>query len=340
MGEPLSVGRFQTSEEGEILHLPATVAVDGCDKESSLIYEATYKRGKRTLVDGLKYFPPIIESAKSLHPDQVFKVVIDPKKGQAYLEGFLREDNGRMTKFIKLEEVGNTFSNLANISKTIGSQILLIHIALKLHEIEVKLEGLYQENRNDRYAEIHAGIDLYRIARTQKDPHNQSIFLANAIQSLEVGFHKCRLMLREDINRLPGKEINLTNNWIKDKTLEMKEKMGPVEESFYYCISAVKAIADCLIQLGQPDYAKNNVALFLKEVCDCGIHDVAEKARLMECASGEYPEEKWEEFLANYNGIERDVLEIDMCRNKDYDCIEIEMTPNELLMGDDANGKV
>ena len=340
MGETIPVEKVEPSEERELLQVPATVAFDGCDNESRLIYETMCKEGMRKIVDWLRYFPSIMESAKSLHPDQLFKVVIDPKKGQAYLEAFPRAKNGRITKFSKLEEVGGNFSNVVNVAKTVGSQILLIHIALKLHDVERSLQGLYQESRNDRFAEVDAGIAQYRIARTQADPHTQSHLLANAIQSLILGFQKCRLMLIEDIKKLPCKEIRLTDNWIEEKTLEMQKGMGSVEESFYYCISSIKAVADCLIQLGQPERAKENIASFLKDVCDCGIHELVEKSRLIESESGEYPEEKWEEFLVNYEGIKRDILQIDMCRNKEYDCIEIEMTPYDLLREDDISEKV
>ena len=100
----------------------------------------------------------------------------------------------------KLRAVG---PSLAKCATAVGSQVLLIHMAIQLNEIQKGISKILDGQNMDRRSKIFAGINLYRQAMFMQDSEHQSMQIQLATQTLNEGIAKTIPALSGQIDEIP-----------------------------------------------------------------------------------------------------------------------------------------
>ena len=283
-----------------------------------------FQKKRKRVLNELRCISGLPEIVSSLNPDTLYKLVYTPKGGKLYrdaagnIQGVFYK-NGKIIKHAKFKAVQ---PSLVKAATAIGSQILLISIAMQLNRIEGGISKIITELHNDRIAEIHAGVNLYKHATTVQDSNNVRGLIQNAIQTLEVGIKKTIQSLKKQIEEASEIEIGFFDNWFTNNTKIASDKFKLAEESFLACLTGIQIQSECYVALDELETAEYALEENIKHLNSCGIKSAARKARLVPFDGKRLPEELWLSYLKNKPLF-----------NNEFDCIEVEVKPDELIKG-------
>lgn len=289
-----------------------------------------FSLNREHLIDSLKHIGGIAEVVKSLKPDEVYKFVLTPENATLYkdaagnLKGVFYKD-GKIVEHAKLKAVK---PDIAKVATAIGTQILLLDIAVQLRQIEKTLTTIRKEINNDRIAEIESGIRQFEMAIHSNNLLDRQMRINNSIQNLVTGLEKVKKALKVQIAELPEAKNGLFDNWGKKKSLIAQEKFAIAEESLEAYIKGTKFLSEIFAINNEPINAQNMLLKCITDLKECNIESAILKTRLLPYENGEIDSEtKWK----NIEKILRETPEKLKTINMEYKTIEIELKPRELL---------
>ena len=248
--------------------------------------------------------PGFIKAAKSLDEKSIYRLVSTPnnkllKAPENTLQGVFYKD-GKIVKEAFLEPVNpRVFSAI----KAIGSQVLLISIAVQINQIERKIGRLFHELENDRLGEINSGLKQFEQAILVKGEDLKKSLLVNTIQTLNTGIEKTIKSLAFQIVEAPGK-LSFFDNWgFSSKNDEAREKFYQAEMSFKMCLKGMSCLSESYAVLNEPEAAHKTLASNIQRLHGCDISSAADKARLVPYEGKNLPEEPWLDFLKSHTLI-------------------------------------
>ena len=292
-----------------------------------------FLKNRKSVLSELRCISGIPEIAKTLSQDTVYKLVSTPEGGELFkdvagnIKGVFYKD-GKILEHAKFQAIR---PSLIKAATTIGSQILLISIAMQLNRIEKGISRIINEFHNDRVSEIYSGVNQYHQAITVQNIERQSRLIENAIQTLNSGLEKTIRSLRMQIEDAPETEIGFFDNWLTDKSKIASEKFGLAEESFQACLLGIKTLSECFATINEPKAAASTLTANLKNLKFSGIELAAKKAKLVPFQGTRLPEEPWLSFLESEPLFVEKINNSNRFANNEFDCIEIELKPIELM---------
>jgi len=299
-----------------------------------------FLKNRKRVLNELRYISGIPEIASSLSQDTLYKLVCTPEGGKLYKDaaGNIKAvfyKDGKILEHAKLQAVR---PYLVKAATAIGSQILLISIAMQLNRIEKGISRIINELNYDRMSEIYSGVRQYKQAMTMQDPERQLERIDKAITTLNDGIEKTIGSLKRQIEDAPEAEIGLFDNWFTNKSEIASEKFGLAEKLFRACLIGIQTLYECYVAINEPKTAVWTLKNHLKDINSGGIIELAaEKARLVPFIKGKrLPEEPWLSYLKNEPLFSDQIEECNCFANNEFDRIEIELKPNELIGETDA----
>ena len=115
-----------------------------------------FRNNREAVLSELRCLSGIPELVRILNQDTVYKIVCSPEGGKLYtdtagnLKGVFYKD-GKIIQHAKLRVVG---PSVVKCATAIGSQVLLIHIAIQLNLIEKEIHKIIEGQHDDRISEI------------------------------------------------------------------------------------------------------------------------------------------------------------------------------------------
>lgn len=298
-----------------------------------------FRKNRESVLSELRCLSGIPEIVRTLNPDTVYKIVCSPEGGKLYtdtagnLKGVFYKDR-KIIQHAKLRVVG---PSLVKCATAIGSQILLISIAMQLNRIEKEIHKIIEGQHDDRISEIYSGVSQYKLAMRARDIERQSRLVENAIQTVTTGIEKTARSLKRQIAEMPKTEYGLRDDWPifdKDRTKWAEEKFRFVEESFQACIIGIQTLAECYAAINEPQIAVVALKENIDKLSDSEIALAAKKARLIPFRERKgLPEQPLRAFLDSKRLLLDNIERCGLLANNEPDCIEIEIKPVELLEG-------
>jgi hypothetical protein len=297
-----------------------------------------FNENRLSVLNELRSVSGVPEIINKLNQDTVYKIVAAPKgailhKDQVTgtVKGVFYKD-GKIIEHAKLKAIR---PSLIKAATAIGSQILLVSIAMQLNQIEKTLSQIISEFHNDRIAEIFSGVEQFQQSMYVQDNERQSRLIENAIQTLNTGLKKTVRSLKLQIQQLPDPDNKLRHNWSwkMSKSQKAKEKIRIAEESFFSSILGIRTLSECFAALNEPIAAESVLKKQVLNLKDCGIKIAAEKARLIEQEEGILPEAPWYDFLKYEPELHKNLESCKLCNPASVETIEVEFKPVELSGG-------
>ena len=297
-----------------------------------------FRKNREAVLSELRCLSGIPEIARTLNPDAVYKIVCSPEGGKLYtdtagnLKGVFYKD-GKIVQHAKLRAVG---PSLVKCATAVGSQILLIYIAIQLNEIQKGISKILDGQNMDRRSEIFAGINLYRQAMFMRDSEHQSMQIQLATQTLNEGIAKTIPALSGQIDEIPDPAPRFFENWPlfgQPTTKRVAQKLEPAVVSFRACVAGIETLAECYATINEPEAADYALTQYLSDLKSCRIESVAKKARGVPVRDSIYPEKPWQDFIDREPSISDDMKNHNHLKSGRFDTIEIEVKPVELLEG-------
>ena len=297
-----------------------------------------FRKNREAVLSELRCLSGIPEIVRTLNPDAVYKIICSPEGGKLYtdtagnLKGVFYKD-GKIVQHAKLRAVG---PSLVKCATAVGSQILLISIAMQLNHIEKAIDKIITGQHDDRIAEIYSGADQYKRAMRAQDTEQQSRLVENAIQTVTTGIEKTARSLKRQIADMPEPGDDFWYDWPgrKDRTKQAEKKFRFVEESFQACIIGIQTLAECYAAINEPQIAVVTLKENIDKLSDSEIASAARKARLIPFRGRkDLPERPLKAFLDSRRSILDNIERYGLLANNELDCIEIEVKPGELLEG-------
>lgn len=278
-----------------------------------------FRKNREAVLSELRCLSGIPEIVSTLNQDAVYKIVCSPEGGKLYtdtagnLKGVFYKD-GKIVQHAKLRAVG---PSLVKCATAVGSQILLIHIAIQLHSVEKKIDKVIEGQHDDRVSEVYSGVSQYKLAMLVQDHERQSRLIENTTQTLTTGIEKTARSLKRQIAEIPEPSFwdylpvviehrrifGPPQDWLRRRTL--------VQESFRACIIGIQTLAECFATLNEPQVA----AVILKDNISNLIRSVPQT------------------FLDSEQLLHEKIERCGLLANNEFDCIEVEVKPAELLGG-------
>jgi hypothetical protein len=313
--------------------VPYAPPFNGLEAANLDIQNKKFKRDRQLVLSELRCISGVPEIVSRLNQETLYKIVAAPKDATLYkdaagnIKGVFYKD-GKIIEHAKFEAVR---PSLIKAASAIGSQILLISIAMQLNRIEKTIERIIGEFHNDRIAEICSGVSQFEQAMVVQDTDRQSRLIEHAIQTLNTGLEKTIRSLKEQIENAPEPDNSFFDNWLTNKSIEAEKKMQLAEESFFSCLLGIKTLSECFAILNEPIAAESVLRISLLDVKAAGIESASEKARLLKVKGTILPETPWKDFLAYEADISNKLRLFKSCTPELVESIEVEFKPKELL---------
>lgn len=305
------------------------------ENETVQFQRSLHEERRLEFLEQLRLTPGFAAAAKKVIPSQTYKIVLAPRDGKLYKDaaGILRAvfyKDGKIVQQARLKAIGPSLLGLAS---AVGSQVLLISIAMQLHRVEEKVDRLLDGAHGDRVAEVFAGIEQSRRAFMAKSVSNRAPLLHLAIQTLNTGLAKTMRDLAKEIKMTPSPTNSLGDNWMISKASKAAETMARAEESFFACLAGTRALAECYAALDEHGVASVTLQDYVRHFREAGIEEAAEKARLVPAKHGVFPEQSWLEYAA----LEKEILAASAALMKihklEYEEVTLEATSKEIVGG-------
>lgn len=280
--------------------VPLTLDTRGLEPCDANFHQMVFEERRREAVAELRDFTGLPGLVNKLRPDNVYRLVVPDgtvlQKGADGLFNGVFYSDGKISQHAKFSTVPQ---NLVSVASAIGSQVLLISIAMQLNRLEAAISRIDTGLRNDRIALINAGISQYELARGMKGAA-RTANLSLAIQSLTQGIEQTSANLRDDIMRLPEphagffREINPFSQSTTDKAAA---EFRRAEDLFFALMRGAYTLSHCCAALREFDASASILGKYIKRIRDCGVMEAASKARLVPVGDdGRRPETPWLEF--------------------------------------------
>lgn len=301
--------------------------------ESTNFHSKNILENRSALLSELRCISGISEIASTLNQDTVYKLVFVPEGGKLFkdstgnIKGVFYKD-GKILEHAKFQAVR---PSLVKAATTVGSQILLISIAMQLNRIEKGISRILNELHNDRISEIISGVNQFKQAMMVQDRERQSRMIEHAIQTLNSGIEKTVRSLKMQIEDAPNTKIGFLDNWITNKATVAKEKFKLAEESFKAILLGIKILSECYASINEANVAASTLITNLKNLKSSGIEMAAHKARLIPAEANKFPEEPWLSFLEKESLFINEINRCHLLANNEFESIEIEFKPIELM---------
>ena len=221
--------------------------------------------------------------------------------------------------------------SLVKALQTAGSQILLIHMAVQIAEIQASIKQLSLELHYDRIAEVESGCNQFEQAILLRDPTGRKMALHNAMQTLSTGVAKCLRSMDEQLRLAPPPTNKILDNWGRAKASAAKEFMGKAEQLLQAAGQGIRYTCEAYASLGEPTAANECLSQFLRQIHGQRIAEATGKARMVPKQGGVFPEQFW---ITVQQGVERLLPQLDRCKQlaaESTPSVEIELCPSELL---------
>ena len=304
------------------------------NRAGSSVSDKELREGRQGFLRELRCVPGIVQAAKELKPGEVYKIVSFPDGGKLYkdaagnFKGVFYKD-GKILEHTKFQAVR---PSLVKAATAVGSQILLISIAMQLNRIEKNISKIFTEFHNDRIAEINAGVNLYSQAINAASPEVRERMIAEAVSVLNTGIEKSLRSLKQQIADAPDDSIGFFDNWVSNKAEKSEDAFRLADESFHTCLLGIQTLADCYASIGEPLPAAHALRTYIGRIDSCDIASAARKARLVPSSTGKtHAEQPWNAYLEHRTCFDQKIAECEMLANDEFDRIEIEVKPEELL---------
>ncbi|MEO8328276.1 MAG: hypothetical protein ABI618_20720, partial [Nitrospirota bacterium] len=246
-----------------------------------------YKRNRQALLLELRCISGFPKFIRSLKPDTLYRVVVPNgkllQKGKDGLFSGVQYGKSGIKQHARFAEVNLSFMEMA---KTIGSQFLLISIAMQLNRIENMVENISKEMHQDRISEVQSGVNQFEYALLCQDDSNRNHAIQHAIQTLHTGLHKTITELKNRIAEAPNPENRIIDHiapW-NNKAQKATRIMGLAQESLYATLIGIKTLAEAYSALREPNIASKVLCDYLDKVHQCNVEAAVQKARLVECS--------------------------------------------------------
>ena len=301
--------------------------------ESSSIHSKLVSERRASLISELRCITGLPEIARSLSQDTVYKLVSAPegaalfKDSAGNIKGVFYKD-GKIVEHAKFNAVT---PSLVNAASAVGTQILLVSIAMQLNRIEKGISRILEEFHNDRVAEIFSGVNQFKQAMLVHDVGRRERIIELSMQTLNSGIEKTTRSLKNQIEAAPGEKVGFFDNWGANNSSVAAEKMALAEESFQACLLGIKTLSECFSTINEPGAAASSLVANLENLKSSGIETAARKARLMPAISGRFPEEPWSLFLKSEPKLVSEALRCSSLNDSSIERIEIELKPAELI---------
>ena len=308
---------------------------DAC--RGSEFHEERYRRKRKEILHELRSLSGVPEVLRALRPNDTYRIVCAPAGGKlpqgtdGLYSGVFYKD-GKILKHAKLQRVG---PSLVKCATAIGSQILLISIAMQLNRVEKGIDDILAGLHGDRMAEIAGGRKQYDFAKGAESRQNQVQLIANAIQSLTVGIEKALMALPGHIEKMPDTEIRVGDNWplfSKSLTETARFRFKPVQETFWACVVGIQTLAECYAALDEPDLGARVLREFTAKLESGTVMEtMLRKARLVPVEGGRFAEDPLRDFLEYSPLLAKQLMECHELAEGHIESIEVELKPNELV---------
>ena len=241
------------------------------------------------------------------------------------LKGVFYKD-GKIVEHGKFREVGPSMFKAA---KAVGTQVLLVSIAMQLNRIEEQVSKVFLEFHGDRIAEVDAGKSLFNQACSVKSKSKAEQLALQSITELTRGFEKTVGALGRQISELPEEKLSFFDNWGGNKSHMSQKAHQIASESFAACLQALQTIARCYIFLEERDAAFSIVKDGFRKIDNARVDVALLRARLAPRVNGSLPEAGWKRFIDNRSSFNGDTWKHIL--EPDNDSLRLELTPQELL---------
>lgn len=291
-----------------------------------------FNENKTSILRELRLFSGIPEILSKLNLETLYRIDIIPEGAKLYkdsagnFKGVFYKD-GKIIQHAKLKAIG---PSIVKAASAIGSQILLVSIAIQLNSIEKGVKQLLVGLHDDRIAEIISGVKQFEQAMLVLDDTKRSHIILNAIQTLNTGLEKTIRELKKQIAETPGTDESYSDNWLKSKVKVAEEKMTLAEESFYAILLGIKTLSECYATLNEPVAAESVLKKCLSDLKSANIEMAAKKARLIKVRGNILPETPWENFI---NFESKIFAELQLCKHynpAEIEAISVEFKPTEI----------
>lgn len=292
-----------------------------------------FNENKTSILRELRSFSGIPEILRKLNTETLYRINIIPDGAKLYKDsagnykGVFYKD-GKIVQQARLKAVG---PSLVKAATAVGSQILLVSIAIQLNSVEKNVKQLLVGLHDDRIAEIISGVNQFKQAMLAVDDAKRSHIILNAIQTLNTGLEKTIRELKKQIAEAPGAGENLSDNWGKSKVKVAEEKMTLAEESFHAILLGIKTLSECYATLNEPAIAVSVLRKCLLDLKSADIEMAAKKARLIKVRGDILPETPWKNFV---NCESRIFSELQLCEHyghAEIETVSVEFKPTEIL---------
>lgn len=314
--------------------VPYRFSANGLKQYHVDFQQRRFAENRRKVLDELRLVSGVPEVVRGLNQETVYKLVSKPqnatldKGAHGIVKGIFRDESGRIVEHAKFKAIG---PSLIKAASAVGSQVLLISIAMQLNQIEKKIERIITELHNDRLAEIEAGVQQFENAMWVEDCERRSRLVENAVQTLTKGLKKTMRSLKDQIEALPDTRNSFLDNWISNKSKKAEQLLQPAMESFFAGLLGIKTLSECYAVLDEPIAAGKVLQEQLQALKQCGIPAAAKKARLVSAKRNFLPEAPFRQFLDCEATTMANLKQSSVHRFQHPEQIEIEFKPKELM---------
>jgi hypothetical protein len=318
--------------------VPYQFPIDGLEKSHKDFQKQLFIENRNNVLSELRFHSGLPEVVSQLNQETVYKLVSAPKGAKMYtkagkVKGVFYRD-GKIVEHARFKAIR---PSLVKAATAVGSQVLLISIAIQLDKIEKKIERIISEFHNDRIAEIISGVQQFEQAMWVKDTERQSRMIEHAAQTLNTGLEKTLRSLKLEIEALPDTRISFWDNWFGSKTEDAEKRMQQALESFFASLLGIRTLNECYAALHEPVAAEKVLHQRLEDLTQCGIQAAAEKSRLVPVSKDLLPEEPWKQFLDYEATAMADLQRSGAYMPENVKVIEVEFKPKELREVQHAN---
>ncbi len=300
---------------------------------TSSLQSYNYNDKRSALINELRCVSGITEIAKTLEPQELYKIVLKPEGAYMQIDSVgnfqaVWRKDGKIVQHTRLKAVQ---PSMIKVASAIGTQFMLISIIIQLKRIEKRLTNIEKEFHNDRLSEIKAGISLYMQAIHVTSQDARLHLVIAAIQELSRGIEKTLTSLKQQINDTPDIKIGFFDNWKSNKASVANERFTLAEESFQLSLMGIQSLTECYEIIDQPLVASSILENYIEKINSCRIEVAARNARLVPYKNGPLPELIWVSYIENRDRISSHIQSCKNIANNCFNCIEIEVKPEELL---------
>lgn len=284
------------------LAIPQTLDTRNLDTSHAQGLKQHFQQQRDKLLVGLRCLPGLPGVIAKLNPKTTYQLVSHPEgarlveKGANTVGGVFHDANGRIVEHAQFKRLGPSLTKAAS---AVGSQVLLVSIAMQLNRVEQKIDRLQQGLRDDRLATIESGVRQFESVLQMQQTTNRLMATNNAIQTLQNGLGQTYRDLAKQIEQLPSEQIGFWDNWFTRKSTQIQRQLATAEETFRLSLLGLKTLAGCYTLQGEPQAAADALQKGLTALDQTGIDKAVARARLVPARRGVYPEKVWQQLTGD-----------------------------------------